>query len=54
MVSQEEKHQRTHVMLDVSERKLAEFTEKYIGSVRPALVEHPRKDGSMSAFTDNY
>ncbi len=54
VVSQEEKHQRTHVMLDVSERKLAEFTEKYIGSVRPALVEHPRKDGSMSAFTDNY
>lgn len=54
VVSQEEKHARTRVMLDLSERKLSEFTLRYIGSVRPALIEHPRKDGSMSAFTDNY
>lgn len=54
VVSQEEKHQRTHVMLDVSERKLAEFIGRYVGTVRPALIEHPRRDGSMSAFTDNY
>ena len=54
VVSQEEKHARTRVMLDLSECKLTDFTSRYIGTVRPALIEHPRKDGSMSAFTDNY
>ena len=54
MVSQEEKHARTRVMLDISERKLLDFTGRYLSTVRPALVEHPRKDGSMAAFTDNY
>ncbi|MCM1050350.1 MAG: tRNA (N(6)-L-threonylcarbamoyladenosine(37)-C(2))-methylthiotransferase MtaB [Paenibacillus sp.] len=54
VVTQEEKHARTRVMLDLSERKLSAFTSRYIGTVRPALIEHPRKDGSMSAFTDNY
>lgn len=41
-------------MLKVSEKKLTEFTEKYVGTVRPVLVEHPREDGSMAGFTDNY
>lgn len=54
VVSQEEKHRRTRQMLAVSERKLKEFTERYVGSVRPVLVEHPRHDGSMAGFTDNY
>lgn len=54
VVSQEDKHKRTHVMLDVSDRKLSDFTQRYIGTVRPVLVEHPRKDGSMAGFTDNY
>lgn len=54
VVSQEEKHRRTRQMLAVSERKLKEFTDRYVGSVRPVLVEHPRHDGSMAGFTDNY
>ena len=54
VVSQEEKHRRTRIMLDVSECKLLDFTGRYISTVRPALIEHPRKDGSMAAFTDNY
>lgn len=54
VVSQEEKHRRTRIMLDISERKLLDFTGRYLSTVRPALIEHPRKDGSMSAFTDNY
>lgn len=53
-VSQEEKHRRTRVMLAVSERKLRDFTARYVGTVRPVLVEHPRSDGSMAGFTDNY
>lgn len=54
VVSQEEKHRRTRQMLAVSERKLKEFTERYVGTVRPVLIEHPRHDGSMAGFTDNY
>lgn len=54
VVSQEEKHRRTRIMLEVSERKLAEFTARYISTSRPTLVEHTRKDGSMAGFTDNY
>lgn len=53
-VSQEEKHRRTRIMLGVSERKLKEFTARFVGTVRPMLVEHPRHDGSMAGFTDNY
>ena len=54
VVSQEEKHRRTHIMLGVSEAKLKAFTSKYIGTVRPVLIEHPRSDGSMVGLTDNY
>lgn len=53
-VSQEEKHRRTREMLAISERKLSDFTSKYIGKVRPVLIEHSRADGSMEGFTDNY
>ena len=53
-VSQEEKHRRTRIMLAISERKLKEFTERFVGTVRPMLAEHPRLDGSMAGFTDNY
>lgn len=53
-VSSEEKHHRTRIMLRVSEQKLREFTAKFIGTVRPLLAEHPRHDGSMAGFTDNY
>lgn len=54
VVSQKEKHRRTRIMLEVSERKLSEFTSRYISTSRPTLLEHPRKDGSMAGFTDNY
>lgn len=53
-VSQEEKHRRTRIMLAISENKLKDFTSRFIGTVRPVLVEHPRHDGSMAGFTDNY
>lgn len=53
-VSPEEKHRRTRIMLAISERKLKEFTERFVGTVRPVLVEHTRPDGTMAGFTDNY
>ncbi|MCH5346756.1 MAG: tRNA (N(6)-L-threonylcarbamoyladenosine(37)-C(2))-methylthiotransferase MtaB [Muribaculaceae bacterium] len=54
VVDQAEKHRRTRIMLAVSEKKLEAFTSRFIGSVRPVLVEHRRRDGLMSGLTDNY
>lgn len=54
VVSQEEKHKRTHIMLNISDRKLEEFSRRYVGSVRKVLVEHKSTDGVMHGFTDNY
>ena len=54
VVSQEEKHRRTRLMLAVSERKLDGFTRRFTGYVRPVLLEHPREGHPLSGFTDNY
>lgn len=54
VVSQREKHRRTNVMLGVSERKLAGFTSRFTGTVRPVLLEHPQGKKPMNGFTDNY
>lgn len=53
-VTQEEKHRRTRVMLNLSEEKLAQFANRFIGQTRPVLLEHGSHEGVMSGFTDNY
>ena len=53
-VSQTDKQKRAAVMLRMSEKKLQGFASRFIGSVRPVLVEHARSDGKMLGFTDNY
>ncbi len=53
-VDQAEKHRRTRIMLAVSEEKLRQFSQRFIGSTRQVLVEHPRRGKTMSGFTDNY
>lgn len=54
VVSQHDKHMRARTMLDISDRKLKEFTDGFIGTVRPVLVEHRAKGDTMGGFTDNY
>lgn len=54
VVSQHDKHLRARTMLDISDRKLKEFTDSFIGTVRPVLVEHRAKGDIMGGFTDNY
>lgn len=54
VVDQAEKHRRTRIMLDISERKLIEFSNRFINTSRPVLLEHPRRNKPMSGFTDNY
>lgn len=53
-VSQADKQRRAAVMLRMSEEKLNAFASRFIGAVRPVLVEHARSDGKMLGLTDNY
>lgn len=54
VVDQHTKSVRTGVMINISESKLKQFTEQFIGSVRPVLFEQPQKGHPMHGFTDNY
>ena len=55
VVDQYTKHLRTRRMMALSDSKLAAFTKKYLGTVRPVLFEHAvDDDGLMKGFTDNY
>lgn len=49
VVSQHDKHVRDRRMIAVSDEKLLAFSRRFVGAVRPVLVEH---DGA--GFTDNY
>ncbi len=53
-VSQQEKHERSQRLLDLSKEKLERFYTSQIGSVRPVLFEHAPKTKPMHGFTDNY
>ena len=54
VVDQTEKHRRTAVMIDLSDKKLTEFTSRFINTVRPVLLEHGSTPDVLSGFTDNY
>lgn len=48
------KHQRSQRLLDLSDKKLHEFYERYIGKEAIVLFEHTRRDELMHGFTENY
>lgn len=54
VVPEAEKHRRARAMISLSEAKLRRFSERFIGAVRPVLLEHIADDGSVAGFTDNY
>ena len=54
IVSPDEKHQRVNTMMRISERKMQQFASRFLGTVRPVLLEHTRLGQPMSGFTDNY
>ncbi|MDE5844880.1 MAG: tRNA (N(6)-L-threonylcarbamoyladenosine(37)-C(2))-methylthiotransferase MtaB [Muribaculaceae bacterium] len=54
VVDQAEKHRRTEVMIDLSNKKLTEFSSRFINTIRPVLLEHGSTPGVLSGFTDNY
>lgn len=53
VVPQEEKHRRMQVMTEISTAKQRAFSEPFVGTVRPVLLEHVNH-GRMAGFTDNY
>ncbi|MBQ4379947.1 MAG: tRNA (N(6)-L-threonylcarbamoyladenosine(37)-C(2))-methylthiotransferase MtaB [Bacteroidaceae bacterium] len=53
-VSQQEKHERSQRLLELSKEKLERFYTSQIGRVRPVLFEHAPKTKPMHGFTDNY
>ena len=54
IVSQQDKQERAARMIALSDSKQADFTRRYLGTVRPVLLEHGRGKGLMHGFTDNY
>ena len=53
-VRPEEKKERSQKILDLSESITHAFYERYIGKVRPVLLEHSKSKRTMYGFTDNY
>lgn len=53
-VSQQEKHERSQRLLELSKEKLERFYTSQIGRIRPVLFEHAPKTKPMHGFTDNY
>lgn len=55
-VPQEEKHRRVAQLTSLSDRKLKEYSRRFLGTERPVLWEHPadESEGYMYGHTDNY
>lgn len=54
VVSPRDRHDRARTMIGISERKLDDFSKRFLGTVRPVLVEGRQSGGMMHGFTDNY
>lgn len=54
VVSQHDKHLRAARMIEISDSKLRAFSERFVGTVRPVLLEHSAAGKPMGGFTDNY
>ena len=54
IVSPEEKHERSRLVLALSDAKLHTHYNIYKGQTRPVLLEHSRKGNVLYGFTDNY
>ena len=54
VVSAQQKHERSQQVIALSQKKLRGFYDRFVGQVRPVLLEHSRTKGIMHGFTDNY
>lgn len=53
-VDPQTKNKRTHRMISLSDKKLHDFTQRFISTKRPVLFEQPKEGMPMHGFTDNY
>ena len=53
-VSPQEKHDRSQQVIALSDRRLDAFYARFMGQVRPVLLEHSSQAGVVHGFTDNY
>ena len=55
-VDAREASRRVSTLIELSNRKLRDFSNRYIGTVRTVLLEHGKgtDDGTIGGFTDNY
>ena len=53
-VAPEEKHRRSQLLLELSDRKTEAFYARHIGSEAIVLLEHPKPGQPFHGFTDNY
>jgi threonylcarbamoyladenosine tRNA methylthiotransferase MtaB len=54
VVDPKTKHMRSQILLDISDKKLAEFYSSQQGTSRKVLFEHTRYGSKMYGFTENY
>lgn len=54
VVSQEDKHKRAAQMIALSDSKLSDFTQRFVGTARKVLLEHSAEGMPLGGFTDNY
>ena len=54
VVSPEEKHRRSQILLDLSDKKTHEFYKRHIGAEKMVLAEKAKSNMPMHGFTDNY
>ncbi len=54
VVSPEEKHRRSQLLLDLSDKKTIAFYKQHIGMEKIVLAEKARANVPMHGFTDNY
>lgn len=54
VVTSEEKHKRSQLLLELSDEKTREFYARFIGQEWPVLLEKPKAGSPMHGFTTNY
>lgn len=54
VVSPQDKKERSHRLLELSDKKTRAFYERYIGTEREVLFEKATRGKAMHGFTDNY
>jgi threonylcarbamoyladenosine tRNA methylthiotransferase MtaB len=52
-VAPQERHNRSRLLLELSDKRRLEFYSSFSGHTRKVLFEHARKGNSMYGFTDN-